>query len=413
MKTRNFYDTSDPEKLLLLKRQESVALLEVIRSINVARINLTRIFKIAKNTLLAQLGVRRMSFIFQKYGNYFTEMNHRIADPTPEVLEELPITPGIMEVDPIDYPFLTREGVEYVIPFLYGDGIGAWIMVAEFAESEEEKRNDLIFIETLGNVLVVALENAEFVNNKVKQEAIRRELEVAENIQKQLLPTNHSQIRSADIFAVNVSHDRVGGDFYDVVSWGERGFFICIADVSGKGIAAALLMANILSNLRALIVSEDHLEPLIRKLNQNVFQITQGEKFVTLFLGHIRANDGEIDYINAGHNDPLLIRSGSEEVESLSTGSTILGAFEELPFATQATLSYQPGDLLFLYTDGLVEQTNHSEELLGEEEVIRALNKCEDMTAKEVVNEINQLYKNHAGEVTAEDDITMMAVRFK
>lgn len=413
MRSRKLYDTSDPEKLLLLKRQESVALLEVIRSINVAQINLTRIFKIAKNTLLAQLGVRRMSFIFKKDDVYFTEMQHRIADPTDEILEELPITPGIMKVDPVDYPYLTEEGVEYVIPFLYGDGIGAWILIAEFAESEEEKRNDLIFIETLGNVLVVALENAEFLSNKVKQEALRRELEVAENIQKQLLPTDHSQIRSADIYAINVSHDRVGGDFYDVMSWGGKGFFVCIADVSGKGIAAALLMANILSNLRSLILSEDHLESLIMKLNRNVFQVTQGEKFVTLFLAHIRANDGEMDYINAGHNDPILVRSGTGEVESLSTGSTILGAFEELPFASQATLKYSPGDLMFLYTDGLVEQTNQKEELLGEEEVIHALQQCEGLSAHKVVDQMNQLYANHANGMTAEDDITMMAVRFK
>ena len=304
MRHRNLYDTNDPEKLLLLKRQESFALLDVIRSINVAQLNLQNIFKIAKNTLLAQLGVRRMAFVFQKGDKYFTEMKHRIKEPTPQIQEELPITLGPMKVDPEDYPYLTEEGVEYVIPFIYGDGVGAWIMIADFAESEAEAENDLIFIETLGNVLVVALENAELLGEKVRQESLRRELEVAENIQKQLLPTDHSLIKTADIYAMNVAHDKVGGDFYDVISRGERGFFVCIADVSGKGIAAALLMANILSNLRSLILSEWHLEDLIHKLNRAVFQVTQGEKFVTLFLAHVRVSDGEIDYINAGHNDP-------------------------------------------------------------------------------------------------------------
>lgn len=413
MRHRNLYDTTDPEKLLLLKRQESFALLDVIRSINVAQLNLQNIFKIAKNTLLAQLGVRRMLFVFKKGDKYFSEMKHRISEPSPEIREELPITLGPMEVEPNDYPFLTEEGVEYVIPFIYGDGVGAWIMIADFAESDAEAENDLIFIETLGNVLVVALENAELLGEKVRQESLRRELEVAENIQKQLLPTDHSLISAADIYAINVAHDKVGGDFYDVISRGDKGFFVCIADVSGKGIAAALLMANILSNLRSLILSENHLEDLIMKLNRNVFQVTQGEKFVTLFLAHVRVSDGEIDYLNAGHNDPILIRAGSSEVVPLSDGATVLGAFEELPFANQATIKYNPSDLMFLYTDGLVEQRNKADELLGEEIVLEELQACESSGAMEVVDRINLIYEQHSIGVTAEDDITMMAVRLK
>ena len=405
------FDTGNLETLLLLKRQEADALRDVIRAINGSRIKPEHIFLIAQNTLLAQLRVRKMIFLYRSDGVMLEGIRYGFPPEMEVPADELPQGRRVVSVSEETHPILHGAGVEYVLPFSFQDNVNAWFLVAEFAESEEEVENDLIFIETIGNILAVAVENRELINEFVRQEALRAELEVAEKIQKQLLPSDFSMIEQAEISAMNLAHHKVGGDFYDVVSRGEKGFFICIADVSGKGMPAALLMASLLSNLRALILSENQLESVIRKLHTALADITQGDKFVTLFLAHVRTEDHEIDYINAGHNPPVLRKSGTNELMVLNKGTIPLGILD-LPAIEQGTVTYGPEDLLFLYTDGLLEQTNKEGEFLGEERIAEALQQDDSGSASTILQRVLEMYRQHSEGVHAEDDITLMAVRF-
>ena len=405
---KNVYNTTDPEVLLSLKRQEALAMRDVIRSMNQAHLKPEHIFKIAQNTLLAQLGVRKMAFFYKQETGFQTGLKRGFPEVSDQLFAELPSNLELLHVSPIKNPILSAFGAEYVVPVQFRNDVGAWFVIADFAESDAERENDLIFVETLSNVLSAALENRNLVQEIVQQEALKKELELAGKIQAQLLSYDFSNIQGGEIAALNVPHSQVGGDFYDVISRGEKGFFVCIADVAGKGMAAALLMASLQASLRALILSEDTLESVIRKLHQNIYRITQGDKFVTLFLAHVKIQTREIDYINAGHNPPWLI-SGNQLLP-LEMGTIPLGILD-LSHLEQGTLPYQAGDQLFLYTDGLVEQENLAGEMMGEETVEELLAESPCQTAAEMLARVNESYSQFGKGVDPADDITMMAIR--
>jgi sigma-B regulation protein RsbU (phosphoserine phosphatase) len=406
---RKAYSTNDPELLLRLKRQEADALRDVLRSINQAHLRPEHIFKVARNTLLAQCEVRKMKFIYLTDEGFQFGMRVGFQKFTAEGTHELPKELITTEIRQEEHPILFGMGVEYVVPVNFQNKVAAWVLVADFAESDAERENDLIFIEIIGNVVSAALENRILIADMVAQESLRRELEVAEKIQKQLLPTDFGMIGQAEIFASNQSHHHIGGDFYDVISRGEKGFFLCIADVAGKGIGAALLMANLQASLRALILSENELKSVVQKLHKILYNITHGEQFVTFFIAHVRFEQGEIDYINCGHNPPLLARDG--RLKEFDEGTIPLGIID-LPGVEQSTVRYEKGDTLFMYTDGLMEQHNKAGEMLGEHRIHTTLADTAQDSVKDIVTAMQAMYDAFCDGAEQEDDVTLLAVRF-
>lgn len=406
---RNAYKTNDSELLLQLKRQEADALLDVLRSMNKSDLKPEHIFKVARNTLLAQCEVKKMAFIYKTDEGMQTGVRMGFPVISESVIAEFPDTLNTLRVTPEEKPKLFALGVEYVVPVNFKNEVNAWFLVSDFAETKEELENDLIFIEIIGNVVSTALENRSLIADMVAQESLRRELEVAEKIQQQLLVTDFSVIEAAEVFGRNYSHHHVGGDFYDVVTRGEKGYFLCIADVAGKGIGAALLMANLQANLRALILSETSLESLVQKLHKLLYAATQGEQFVTFFIAHVRPPEKEIDYINAGHNPPLLVKDGV--LRELNAGTIPLGIMD-LPGIEEETVRYEEGELLFMYTDGLMEQHNEDDVMLGEHRIHTRLSALAEKSAKEIVDEMCIMYDEFAGDAEQADDVTMLAVKF-
>lgn len=407
----NVYNTTDPITLLRLKRQEADTLRDVIRSFGDANLSTHQIFKIVKNVLLAQLGVRKMLFLYEEEGELFMGMERSFRNWKDfDFAQELPRQIGPVSVQLEDCPALHAMGVENVVPLSWNNRTAAWFLVSDFADSEAEAESDLIFIETIGNVLTAAVENRRLIEQLVQRESLRRELEVAEKIQQQLLNKDFSEVKQAEIAAMNEAHHGVGGDFYDVVTRSEHGFFVIIADVAGKGIGAALLMANLQARLRALILSENDLEDVIRKLHQYLLGITGGDQFVTLFMAHVRTTDREIDYVNAGHNPPLF--RSKEGVKPLTLGTIPLGIVD-LPGCEQGSFAYEPGDELLLYTDGLPEQHNAEGEMFGEERILQHFAQHAHAHPMELISDLEQQRKDFAGEATADDDITLLALRLK
>lgn len=406
---RKAYSTNDPELLLRLKRQEADALRDVLRSINQAHLRPEHIFKVARNTLLAQCEVKKMKFIYLTDEGYQFGMRVGFPKFSPEATHELPRTLNTIEIDAIQHPTLFSLGVEYVVPVNYKNKVSAWVLVAEFAESDAERENDLIFIEIIGNVVSAALENRSLIEDLVQQESLRKELELAGRIQKQLLPTDFGIVKTAQVYAEIHAHHHVGGDFYDIIPRGEKGFFLCIADVAGKGIGAALLMANLQANLRALILSENDLMSVVQKLHKTLYSITRGDQFVTFFIAHVRPPEKEIDYINAGHNPPLLLHDG--RLQELDEGTIPLGIID-LPGVEEATIKYDLGDILFMYTDGLMEQHNKAGDMLGEHRIHVRLADLGDQSPQRIVGAMRDMYDGFCNGEEQEDDVTLLAVKF-
>ncbi|MDX2247129.1 MAG: PP2C family protein-serine/threonine phosphatase [Bacteroidia bacterium] len=406
---KNAYDTNDPKKLLDLKRLEAAALLDVLRTINHYERNIPQLCTIAKNVLRAQLGVKKMGFFYET-GEVWVQGIHLGFPPFgEEMMEEMLVLTKTTRIRKKNQPCLFELGVEYVIPIINRGMSKVFFCVADFADSEVETENDLIFIETLGNILSVAITNKQLFQEKIQQEFLRKELEVAETIQKQLLISDFSRFREIDVFGMNIAHHGVGGDFYDVIKKGRGNTIICIADVSGKGIGAALLMSNLQANLRALSAQYDDLASIIRDLNKILYDITTGEKFVTLFIAKINASNKTITYINAGHNYPVFF--SGEEVHRLESGCTILGIIPSFEIQ-ESELTFSSGDILFTFTDGVVEQSNAAGDMFGSERLIDKLKGIRDKNARDMVQLVEEELAGFAGSEDATDDVTMLSVKF-
>jgi sigma-B regulation protein RsbU (phosphoserine phosphatase) len=407
--SHNVYHTSDPEKLLELKRLEADALLDILRTINQAGLEVPQLCTITRNLLMAQLGVRKILFYYESPEGWAEGIRAGFKPLPAGAREELREIRALTRVEAAACPELSACGIEYVVPIVQRDQSLAFFAVSEFADSEIEARSDLIFIETLGHILAVAIRNRELFREKLEQESLRRELEVAEIIQRQLLISDFSAFACVDVYGLSKPHSQVGGDFYDVVPKDDGSIFLCIADVAGKGIGAALLMSNLQANLRALCARYQEPEPIVRELNRILFSITTGDKFVTLFLAHADFRTQRLTYVNAGHNYPIFLRG--EESLRLDAGCMLLGILPDLMVQT-GTLLFEAGDILLLFTDGVVEQANAADEMFGSERVAEALARLRPRPARELVLALHEALRRFAGPVPPVDDATLLGVKF-
>ncbi len=406
---RNVYQTNDPQRLLQLKRLEATALLDVLRTINHYEHSIQRLCRIAQNVLLAQIGVRKMTFIFRGTTDWEEGFRTGMGKLEGPAYDEVLGTNRLAQVDQITMPSLATLGVEYVMPITNREEIFGFFLLADFADSEVEAQNDLIFIETLGNILAVAIRNKYLIEEMVAQEYLKKELEVAATIQQQLLISDFKRFQEIDVFGMNVAHHGVGGDFFDIIKKGKGTTFVCIADVSGKGIGAALLMSNLQANLRALCAQYDSPAQIVKELNRILFGITTGEKFVTLFLARIDTQLSSFTFVNAGHNYPIFIHH--KEPIRLEAGCVLLGIIPDV-IPVEGNYKFAVGDILLMFTDGVVEQTNVNEEMYSSERIADELLGLLSHTSEEIVTDLKQRVKEFAGEQEVPDDVTMLCVKF-
>jgi len=268
--------------------------------------------------------------------------------------------------------------------------------------------NDLNFIQTIMNVIVVALENKKLFRERIEAERFQREMELAVEVQNMLIPVRLHVETGVEIGARYLPHQNIGGDYFDFIRLNDKEFLWCIADVSGKGISAALLMANFQASLRAWATVEDDLTNIVERLNSIVIKITKGEKFITLFLAKYNEETRRLNFINAGHN-PSLLYSNGEAVE-LKLGTTMIGAFDELPFINQGELDIEPGTLILNYTDGLLDYEPTDSEVWNEDVLMDFLiqngEAGPDKFNQLLLNELNAKVKTKQI-----DDITLLTLR--
>jgi serine phosphatase RsbU (regulator of sigma subunit) len=235
-----------------------------------------------------------------------------------------------------------------------------------------------------------------------------REMEIARQVQLKLLPQRTPALTTLDYAATSVQARAVGGDYYDFLDLGSSRVAMVIADVSGKGISAALLMANLQANLRSqsAILAED-LPGSLRFVNRMFYESTEPSNYATLFLGIYSDATRRLSYVNCGHNPPLLLRDGT--VERLAGNVTVLGLFEEWK-CTVAETTLAPGDILALYTDGVVEATNANQEEFGEARLVQILEENRHLDATSLLKTVLATVQQFtAGEQS--DDLTLLVAR--
>ncbi|MHB1177525.1 MAG: PP2C family protein-serine/threonine phosphatase [Daejeonella sp.] len=297
---------------------------------------------------------------------------------------------------------------EYFVPVLHKDEFLAFVLIGDFDTGHQLLDNDLNFIQTLINVIVVALENKKLFKERVDRERLQRDMELAVEVQGMLVPRSLPKTGSMEVGATYLPNQNIGGDYFDFIKLRSGEFLWCIADASGKGVPAALLMANFQASLRAWASVESDLVKVTERLNEIVVFNTNGERFITLFLGLYNESTRQLKYVNAGHNPPILIMDG--KVKFLKEGTTIIGAFDKLPSIRVGTEILSPGSLIFNYTDGLVESANEDVYISDEELVEHLMN-----SAHLLVDDLNEaILRNIQLTNNARmnsDDITLLSIR--
>lgn len=254
----------------------------------------------------------------------------------------------------------TLSNYDIVIPVIHNGKHIAFVIIGDIDEDVEgisPTIKHLNFIQTISNIIIVAIENIRLFNESLKQEAMRKELELASKMQNMLIPNtstlpNNSRIRMTAFYH---PHLEVGGDYYDYIELSKDEIGFCIADVSGKGMSAALLMSNFQANLRALFTHEISLRALVEKLNDRVLHAANGEKFITLFVAKYNFKTKELEYINAGHNRPILYKMKDKSIEFLDKGCVGIGMLDEIPLVKKGLMYIEEPSKILCYTDGLVE----------------------------------------------------------
>ena len=231
----------------------------------------------------------------------------------------------------------------------------------------------LHFIQTISSIIIVAIENIRLFKESLRQEALKKELELAAKIQKMLIPDNSHMPKNPKIVVTGFyyPHSEVGGDYYDCIGLSETKTGFCIADVSGKGISAAMLMSNFQASLRALFTYDIDLETLIRKLNSIMVVNTAGEKFITFFVARFDHVSGVLEYINAAHNPPVLYNTVTKEIRLLQVSCVGIGMLDEIPDVEKSEIIIGNYSKIICYTDGLSELKGEDGIDIGTRVIIR------------------------------------------
>jgi predicted permease len=259
--------------------------------------------------------------------------------------------------------------------------------------------------------LALMIENRRLTDRVVEQEKLRRDLALAVEVQRRLLPEAYPESSFGDVAAFTLPVRSVGGDYYDFVKVGEHGLGIALADVAGKGIAAALIMSVVQASLRILSAEGNITLPeLVSKMNRFLHRSTGFNSYATFFYAQVDEQSGQLRYVNAGHNPPYLLRAA--EVEELKTGGMVIGMFAQATYE-EAKVDLRSGDVLVAFTDGVTEALNTNEEEYGEERLKELLKSVMHLPVGEMSTRITAALREWIGDAPQHDDLTFLVLKVK
>ncbi len=397
---------------LELKEFQLRALLDVTKAIN-TNVERAELLALYEHIVRDELGITRM-MLFERAEGWERILAYGTDDRS-DAIDMDQVFGTYKDIQVIGSENAGSLGAfDVAVPVYHLDKPLAFLLIGDIDEEEQRMSptvKHLNFIQTLTNLIVVAMENKRLARQELQQERDKRELELAAEMQNMLVPADLPNNERMSAAAWYKPHRQVGGDYYDLIPNGDGRFMMAMADVSGKGMAAALLMSNFQASLRALIqYREDDLPGLVRELNDKVFASARGERFITLFLADIDLHGKRISYVNAGHNPALYLTNG--KATELREGTIPLGMLPLLPKLQSGEVAIQSGDTLLAYTDGLVEQEDAHGIAFETEPLERMLCDMAPAGCAALNSAIISAYEAHRGDVPPLDDIALLTCRF-
>jgi phosphoserine phosphatase RsbU/P len=274
---------------------------------------------------------------------------------------------------------------------------------------DHDLMSQLDIVTAFTNIIMMAIENKRLFKEQMTQRALETEIELASNIQQMLIPDALPDGDLYELSGIYQPHYKVGGDYYDVVELPDGKLAFCIADVTGKGMAAALLMANFQAIFYSLITRALTLEEIIEEMNRAVFRVTKGDRFITLFLGKYEPATRTLHYINAGHTPPFLLMG--DQVHRLKNGTIIIGIEPELPFIEIGGICLTEPAMLFTYTDGLTDLRNPEGDEFSDDMLEAYLRDNVDLPARELNSRLLHHIEMFRQTQPRPDDITVLTCR--
>jgi len=389
------------------------SLLDITKGIN-ENYSVNKLLDIYQFILRDQLGISRL-MLFNKEDQWLCPLKYGSGAKSKDIDVEIDLK-HITEITVIESSSKnTLNRFDVVIPVFHKDRALAYLLIGDLDEHEiriSPTIKHMPFIQTLTNIIVVAIENKRFAKESILQERANRELEVASEMQKMLFPVDLPSNDRLDIAGHYQSQQLVGGDYYDYIQLNKEEFVLCIADVSGKGVSAAMLMSNFQANVQAIFnYNNFRLHRLIAELNHKVMAAAQGEKFITFFVAKYNCSTRDLHYINAGHNHPIL--SNGTTAKMLGTGCTGLGMFDEIPAIREEFITVEENSTLVLFTDGLVELENEAQEAYETDRLTELLHGNYSLDMHSFNQMVFKDLERFKGTNNYIDDTAILSCRFK
>ncbi len=395
----------DFKKQIERKELELSALLEITQAIN-SNLPEESLYKIFNFTLRSNLHIKKLAlFVFDKTWSCKVSFGTQNNYQKTKLDERVKMIKNIHRMT--EFPECEFDEFDLVIPVAQKSETLALVFVGGFEQHHND--DNLRFIQALSNIIVVAIENKKLARQQLEQEAFRKELEIASDVQRFLFPEKLPNTERLKVEASYLPHDRVGGDYYDFIPINANQFLICVADVSGKGIPAALMMSNFQASLHTLLRQTPNLTEIIEALNYQVLDSAKGEKFITFFGAIYDLKLKTMVYVNAGHNPPVLCDHTG--IRLLEEGCTVLGAMHPLPFIKDGLITNIDKFTLNEYTEGLTETINEDEEEFGIQALLDYLRDNYQKDLKTIHNDIIINLDGFKGRNAYRDDITILSCR--
>ena len=390
------------------------ALLDITQAIN-ENLSREQLMKRYEKLLREDLSIGKV-IIFKLENTWKCILNSGIADNS---YEKIDVEKDLYPIKEITFvsssPNEVLNKFDIIIPVYNKNVPIAYVIIGDIEEEGEgisPTIKHLNYIQTLSNIIIVAIENIRLFNESLRQEAMKKELELASKMQNLLIPDKTILPKNDKIYITTFYHPHleVGGDYYDYLELDKDEIGFCIADVSGKGMSAALLMSNFQANLRALFTHDISLAALVEKLNYSLMRSANGEKFITLFVARFNFKTRELEYINAGHNPPIMYHVGDKEVSMLTKGCVGIGMLDEIPIIRKGSITIEEPIKILCYTDGLIELMDGKGISVGTQEIEECLINNDGIDSN--IEEIIKCQGILSGSTAIFDDISIMGVEF-
>ena len=412
------------------KIQELNTLFDLSQEFNSTR-DRERLVRLLSFALMGQLLVKSHLFLLRKPSGTDAEGRPRLEEPLTVVakqglkdltrLDELmkrlngiaeAVAPGLVDSgDEDEWEILADFGLEIAIPLRLRGATQGILCLGRKMTGQRYLPGDVEFLYALGNLALTSIQNTYLVDEQIERERMAQEMRLAREIQERLLPSKLPECEHIEIAAFATPSREVSGDYFDVVSLDGERLMMAIADVTGKGMPASLLMANMQACLRIVLPMDLKLEEATARINDVIHGNTGFDKFITFFWCICSADGKSLSYVNAGHNPPVHINADGT-MTHLEAGGLLLGIMGGMPYE-RGEVGLKSGDVIAMFTDGVTEAMNPRHEEYDDPRLEKVLLDNRHLSAQEILDVVLADVAEFTQGAPQSDDITMMVMKVK